>query len=122
MGSTASALEDGARRAMGQRSRCAVHLVSNGRGVLVLVPTLESRPPRDRGGGWGKERRAQCFPQARGRPDSRWRRERRGLGQGAAGTAFSWGRVTKVARAFSHALLFGHPGASISHWQSRVLA
>jgi hypothetical protein len=39
---------------VGRWSGHAVHLGSRGWGVLVLMPALGSRPPRDRGGGQGE--------------------------------------------------------------------
>jgi hypothetical protein len=45
---------DGATRAMGQWSGRAVHLGSCGRGVLVLMLALGSRPLRERGGAGGR--------------------------------------------------------------------
>jgi hypothetical protein len=53
---------NGARRAVGRLLGHAAHLGSCGQGVLVFVPTLESRLPRDRGGGWGEGAAGAEFP------------------------------------------------------------
>jgi hypothetical protein len=76
----------------GWQSGHAAHLGSCRRGVLVLMPALESRSPRDRGGESGeKERQARRFPQARGCPDSQSQREEGAKGEGAAYVVFSVG-------------------------------
>jgi hypothetical protein len=67
--------------------------------VLILVPVVGSRPLGDRGGDQGEGVASMAFIA------SMWafglavveERERRGSGEGATGTAFSWARVTKVA-------------------------
>jgi hypothetical protein len=77
---------DGARQAVGRRLGRAMHLRSCGRGVLILMPSLRSRPPRDRGGGQREG--------AAGVRASRLvvtEREEGAKGEGAAGAAFSAG-------------------------------
>jgi hypothetical protein len=79
----------GVRRAMDQWLGRIAHLGSYGQGVLILMSTLRSRLPRDRGGGQGEGAAGAVFPAgARASKLTVVERERRGPGEEAAGAVF----------------------------------